>query len=90
MHEDMATRLVITKEQASNVSIGDKVSVTVNGVVTGISENMSYAMTPMDVNKKEEKKKEPKYFDLELKKTEISGLGGNKAEKEYRKIAGKE
>ena len=87
MHEDIPTRIMLNKEQASELSIGDKISITVSGVVTGISERM-YDQPTADGEKKPKKEKE-KYFDLELKKTTISGIEGNSADKEYKKMGGK-
>jgi len=87
MHEDQPTNITVSKEQASNLSIGDKVSITVKGVVTGIREKYYMESGPMDMKK--EKKKEPQYFDVELKKTSVSGIEGNKANKEYDKMIGK-
>lgn len=86
-HDNMPTRVTVSKEQAGAFSIGSKVSLTLSGVVTGIHESMYAEPTPM--GHEEKKKKEPEYFEVELKKTTVSGIEGNKANRELEKMTGK-
>lgn len=56
-------------------TVGDKVSVMINGVITGIKEyDESDSPTVVDENEKEKKKKTKKYlsFDIKLSKAEDS------------------
>lgn len=70
------TRIKVTKAQAGQVSVGDRIQVTIAGEVTGVTQCSSYGDTP-------------KSYELELKKSKVSGLSYNKADRELRKMMGK-
>ncbi len=67
------TRVIITKEQAQGISVGQDVKITIGGSVSGISETFE------DKNK----------FDLEIKKTQVSGIKSNLADKAVKEMSKK-
>ncbi len=67
------TRVIITKEQAKGVSVGQGINISISGDVTGISESF------------DDKSK----FDLEIKGTQVSGIKSNPADKAVKEMSKK-
>lgn len=68
------TRICVTKDQAGDVSVGQKVSITVKGEVQGIRKDYG------DVSK----------YEIELKDSEVTDISTNKADKELANFMGGE
>ena len=67
------SELKFTKDQAGNVSVGDKISVMVSGEVIGIRQTFD------DKNK----------FTVEIKNPQHSNIKTNSADRELKKLKGK-
>ncbi len=75
--QEPATSIKVNKEQAGEVSIGDKISITISGEVKGIRE--SYFTTQDG---------KPKYWEIELRPSKVDNIGGNKADKSLKSLKG--
>lgn len=64
------TTICMSKEQAGDVSVGDKVSVTVSGEVVGIERRYD----------------DEKRFDVRLKGTRVDWIEGNRADKALKEM----
>ena len=81
---EIPTCIKVSKEQAGKVSIGDKVSIKVQGIVTGVNERTNYGM--VEVNSKPKKEK---YYEIELKESSVSEILENKADKALKEMTRK-
>lgn len=71
--EQPPTRVCVTKAQAGDVYVGQKISITVEGEVQGIRKDYG------DGSK----------YEIELKDSEVTDISGNKADDELETLAGK-
>ena len=72
------TCIKLTKDQASQIAIGDKTSFTVSGEVTAIRARMGFTG---DAEKVEG-------YEVELKKSKVTSISGNPAEKALKDLKG--
>lgn len=63
------TRIRLTKDQAGDVAIGDKVSITVSGEVTGITAQKDYGPKG---------KETVTGYEVELSKSKVTGMSGER------------
>ena len=71
--EQPPTRICVTKAQAGDVYVGQKISITVEGEVQGIRKDY------YDGTK----------YEIEIKDSEVTDISGNKADEEYEGMMGK-
>jgi len=67
------TRIIITKEQAKGISVGQGVNLSISGNVNGISQSFD----------------DKDRFDLEIKGTKVSGIKSNSADKAVKDMSRK-
>lgn len=65
------TDITVTKDQAGKVMMGERVSIVITGEVAGISER-NYS--------------DPKTWSITLKKSKVSNIGVNQADRSMRRM----
>lgn len=73
------TRIRVNKDQASEIAIGEKVTITVTGSVVAIQAQKDYRDGKDVING----------YEIELDKSSVTDISGNPAEKAIRDLKGK-